>query len=200
MANGSPGIRRLCVAVGAAEPLVLSGGERAALERRVSLLLDDLCVAPDLEQLQLFRQPASVARTGEVILLPVGIDEPMVVTLVIGWLQEALRRVNAERPGDRPRAIRLRMAVDEGLTFVAERQFGGPAVAKAGRLLAASALRTALAANPGSDMAVLLSDQVVAGLSDFGRHLPAGELTRVEIAGSAGPWPDVAWLLVPRQR
>jgi len=135
---------------------------------------------------------------GEVALLPVGIDEPRAVALLVDGLFEALHRINGPLNGNS--RIRLRMAVHEGITILAAGGFAGHAVVKTRRLLDSRPLRAALAGSPHADLAVLLSDQVFEDVGRFGHpRLPADRFQRVEVDNPPGEFCDIGWIYVPGQ-
>lgn len=183
----SPGIRRVCVAVDVDDrdenSVTATGG-------RVSALVADMCDSAGIGELPVYRQPAG---SGEVILLPVGIDEPRVVTLIVTWLARSLSEANTGRDGPR---VRLRIAMHEGITKLVAGVFEGPAVRHVRRLVKAGPLRAALASQPGANVAVLLSDRIHADLGGFDECLPPEEFTEVEV-GDSSARAEIGWLLVP---
>lgn len=165
--------------------------EVTAARRQLSALLVDLCESPEFDDLLPCQQSAG---DGEVVVLPVGIDEPRIVTLLVNWLVHALRRTNGAWAGPH---VRLRVAVHEGITTLIGDVFDGPAVTKACRLLGALPLSAALASKPMADLAVLFSDRIYADLGDFAQCLPSEEVASVEIGDPAATSQEVGWLLVP---
>lgn len=121
---------------------------------------------------------------GQVGVLPVGIDEPRVVSSLVEGLIRATARLH----------VRLRLAFHEGVTTVAASGFGGNAVAKVRRLAESLPLRAALAEHPGVGLAVMLSASV---FDDIGPRLPADQFRQVEIADSGASSRDIAWIFVP---
>jgi len=170
-----------------------SVAEVTAARRQLSALLADLCEAPEFDDLLPCQQSAG---DGEVVVLPVGIDEPRTVTLLVKWLVQALRQTNGGWAGPH---VRLRVAVHEGITTLIGGVFDGPAVRKAFRLLGALPLSTALASKPMADLAVLFSDRVYADLDDYRKYLPPQQVTSVEIGDPAASSREVGWLLVPER-
>lgn len=168
------------------------GAELTAARRQMSALIADMCDFQAFDELPLCRQSAG---DSEVVLLPVGIDEPRTVTVVMNWLVYALHQVNAAGGGPK---VRLRVAVHEGITMLVAGVFDGPAVRKARWLLSASPLRAVLADQPGATMAVLFSDRIHADLGGFDGCLPPGEFTAVELDDLSAQAPEIGWLLVPK--
>jgi hypothetical protein len=82
-----------------------SVAELAAARRQLSSLLADMCDSPGFDQLLLCKQSAG---DGEVVLLPVGIDEPRTATLLVNWLVRALHPPSANRRMVRETALAVR--------------------------------------------------------------------------------------------
>ena len=180
----------MCMAVDIEQYNERSMTEVAAARRQLSALLADLCESAEIGDLLPWQQSAG---EGEVVVLPVGIDEPQTVTLLVNWLVHTLCKINGTWAGPH---VRLRVAVHEGITTLMGGVFDGPAVKKAGRLLGAVPLSAALASTPTADLAVLFSDRIYA---DLGQYLPAEEVTSVEICDPAASSPEIGWLLVPER-
>jgi hypothetical protein len=113
--------------------------------------------------------------------------------LLVNWLAHALRQANRGWTGPH---FRLRAAVHEGITMLADGVFRGPAVTKAYRLLGALPLSAALASRPMVDLAVLFSDRIYADLGDFGQYLTWDAVTSVEICDPVARSQEVGWLLL----
>jgi hypothetical protein len=188
-----PGIRRLCVAYGIESPRDDDGepteAQRSAAERRGAAAFTWVCASLGLNRMLLDDGPA-----GHVGLLPVGIDEPRVVSALVEGLPQALDELN----------VRCRLAIHEGVTTLAAGGFGGGAVAKVRRLAQSPPLRAALAEHPRACLAVLLSAPVFEAI---GPELPADQFRPVDVAdpgpggpggprGPRGPG-DIAWIFVP---
>jgi hypothetical protein len=190
MEENPPGIRRVCMAVDVEQP---SATELAAARWQLSELLADMCDSPGFGDLLLYQQSSG---DGEVVVLPVGIDEPRTVTLLLNWLVRALRRPDRSRPGHQ---VRLRVALHEGITMLTGEVFDGPAVRQARRLLGALPLSRALTSRPTANLAVLFSDRIYADLGEFGQCLPPDEVVPVEVGDPAARSREVGWLLVPER-
>jgi hypothetical protein len=195
MDDTPPGIRRLCVAV-AAEGLDAPGstGQQAGRER-VSAALLDACGSAGLDRVLVSAQHTDDT---EVVLLPVGIDEPRVIAALATALAEVLHRMNVGQ-GEGAR-VRLRMAVHEGITILTPEGFTGQAVACVSRLAGAQPLRAALAADPDADLMVMLSGQVFEDLVQFGHAgLSRDRFRRAEVAIPANGNLDAGWIHVPER-
>jgi hypothetical protein len=188
-----PGIRRVCMAVDVERYSEHSGTELAAARWQLSALLADMCDSPGFGDLLLYQQSAD---DGEVVVLPVGIDEPRTVTFLLNWLVRALRRPDSSWEGPQ---VRLRVAVHEGITMLTGGVFDGPAVRQARRLLGALPLSRALRSRPTANLAVLFSDRIYADLGEFGQCLRSEEVIPVEVGDPAARSREVGWLLVPER-
>jgi hypothetical protein len=189
----SPGIRRVCVAVDVERSSGHGNAELAAARHRMSALIADMCHSTRFCELPLYRQRAE---NGEVVMLPVGIDEPRTLTLLIGWLARALHLAEVDCDGPR---MRLRVAVHEGITMLDAGEFDGPAIRKACWLLAARPLRAALASRPGANLAVLFSGRIHEDLGWLDQCLAPEEFTRVQLGEPSGLVGETCWLLVPEE-
>lgn len=187
-----PGIRRVCVAIEAEPPAGNSVVERAIARQDMAVLLAGLCGSPAFLELSLSTQRIA---NSEVILFPVGIDEPRILTLLVQRLADAVRRANSGRDG---RRLRLKVAVHEGITTLVAGVFGGPAVRRASALVTTPALHTLLAAAPSAELAVLFSGRLRDDLGGFHRCLNPGDFMPVELpaAITAGAT-ESGWLLNP---
>jgi hypothetical protein len=187
-----PGIRRVCVAVEAessAGPGVMA---EAAARRDLSTLLTELCGSPTFMELSLSQQRMG---RGGVLVFPVGIDEPRILTLLVRWLAGAVHRANSGWDGGR---LRLKVAAHEGLTTLVAGVFDGPAVRRACALVTAPPLRTVLATAPATELAVLFSGRLRDDLGGFSWCLDPGDFAPVELpADPAAGAAESGWLLRP---
>jgi hypothetical protein len=177
--DAPPGIRRLCVAYGVESPRGCAEGEKTDARRRGVKAFTDVCASLGLERILLDRHAA-----GQVGLLPVGIDEPRVVSSLVERLPRPLADLN----------VRCRLAFHEGVTTLAAGGFGGDAVAKVRRLADSSPLRAALAEHPRASLAVLLSGPVFEAI---GPKLPVDQFRPVDISLPGRSPRDIAWIFVP---
>ncbi|MFD5873969.1 hypothetical protein [Streptomyces sp. NPDC060322] len=125
---------------------------------------------------------------------PVDGKEPRLVDDYVRHLVAELRKYNAQRV---PEArLRLRAVIHQGLVELADNGFAGTAVVAAARLLNADPLYDALAANPGADLVLLLSDDVFRS-TVIGSHttLAPEDFTRVNVR--VKEYEATAWLWVP---
>jgi hypothetical protein len=182
MSDNLPAIRRLCVAYDIDLPSGEGPTGRALAEQRGNLAFAEVCLSLGLDRTLLARRGG-----GQVGVFPVGIDEPQVISSLVGGLLRALAGLN----------VQFRLAFHEGvITLLAAGGYGGKAIAQVGRLADSRPLRAALAEHPRACLAVLLSAPV---FEDIDRRLPADQFRRVEVGepDRRGPQ-DVAWILVPQ--
>jgi hypothetical protein len=124
-------------------------------------------------------------------IMPADVDPTVVLPVLIRSLAANLRADNA-RTIDR---IRLRMAIGVGLVEHNTAGFGGPMIIDINRLVDSAPLRAALSAYPSADLAVAITDQVLATVIRPGYPgIPESQFTRVEVVAKefAGP----AWIWV----
>ncbi|WP_394432046.1 hypothetical protein [Streptomyces sp. SGAir0957] len=130
----------------------------------------------------------------QLAIRPVDGEEPRLVDDYVRHLVAELRHYNAQRlPSAR---MRLRAVIHQGLVQVADNGFAGAAVVATARLLNARALYEALAAHPGTDLALLLSDDVFRS-TVWGGHttLSPDDFDRVTV--EVKEYAATAWLWVP---
>jgi hypothetical protein len=178
MDDKPPGIRRLCVAYGVESPDGCGSDEKTAAEQRGVKAFTEVCASLGLDRMLLDRS---------IGVLPVGIDEPRVVSSLIEGLVRAAAGLN----------VRLRLAFHEGITTLATGGFGGNAIAKVRRLAESPPLHAALAEHPRASLAVMLSEPI---FEDIGARLPADQFRQVEVTDPARSSRDVAWIFVPGRR
>ncbi|MGW7350055.1 hypothetical protein [Streptomyces sp. NPDC054784] len=125
---------------------------------------------------------------------PLDGGEPRLVDDYMRHLAAGLREYNAQRvPGAR---MRLRAVLHQGLVELADNGFAGKAVVVTARLLNSAPLYDALAAHPGADLALLLSDDVFrANVAGGHTTLAPEDFTRVSV--QVKEYEDTAWLRVP---
>jgi hypothetical protein len=193
VANMPPGIRRLCVAFGIEPPDSSGSDEMTGVEQQVTSAFAEVCTSLGLDRMLLNRRDAGEEQVG---LLPVGIDEPRVVSSLIEGFSCALAEFNNAKAGGTP--VRVRLAFHEGITTLSADGFSGNAVAKVRRLAGSPHLRAALQERPHASLAVLLSDPVFEDIGRFGySSLPPDQFQQVEIADSRREPCNIAWIYVP---
>jgi hypothetical protein len=193
MDNPPPGIRRLCVAFGIEKPDGCGAAGMASAEEWAAKAFTDVCASVGLDRMLLHCQPAGEQQVG---LLPVGIDEPRVVSSLVDGLFRALTELSIPPNGRAP--VRLRLAFHEGVTTLAADGFGGNAVATVRQMAKSPHLQAALDEHPRASLAVLLSDPVFQEIEHFGYSgLPTDQFRLVEIADPRSSPRNIAWIYVP---
>jgi hypothetical protein len=179
MQGTAPGIRRLCLAFGV-EPPAEGPDESGLSDQRIIAALVSVCVSMGLDRMLL---NAPEPGKEQVALLPVGIDEPRVVSSLIDGLSRAIAELNAACPAA---PLQLRVAFHEGVTVLAGDSFSGTAVGRVRQLAADAHLRAALATRPRAGLAALLSDSVFEGIEQCeDLVLPPSQFQPVDL-GAAG--------------
>ncbi|WP_229713028.1 hypothetical protein [Streptomyces fuscichromogenes] len=142
------------------------------------------------------RSEWQIQRTGDeqLAVRPQDGSEPRLVDDYIRHLVAGLRHHNAQRV---PEArMRLRAVIHQGLVELAENGFAGSAVVATARLLTARPLYDALAAHPGADLVLLLSDDVYRSTVAGGHTtLSTADFTHVTV--KVKEYEASAWLRVP---
>jgi hypothetical protein len=188
-----PGIRRLCIAFGLEPSDGLDGDMLAAAEQQLSTAFAGVCAPLGLDRMLLNRRTDDGPQVG---LLPVGIDEPRVVSSLVEGLSGTLATLNAQQ--ERRVPVRLRLAFHEGVTMLAAEGFSGNAVTRVCQLAESSQLRAALSQHPRGSLAVVLSDPVFRDIAHVGYPgLPLERFQRAEIADPRGTSCATAWIYVP---
>ncbi len=124
-------------------------------------------------------------------VMPADMDPAVVLPVLIRSLAVNLAADNA-RSSDR---IRLRMAVGVGLVEHNRAGFGGPMIVDINRLVNSTPLRAALAAYPGADLAVAISDPVHATVIRPGYPgIPGAQFSRVDVYAKEFAAPAWIWV------
>jgi hypothetical protein len=188
-----PGIRRLCIAFGLEPSDGLDGDMLAVAEQQLSTAFAGVCASLGLDRMLLNRRTNDGLQVG---LLPVGIDEPRVVSSLVEGLSGTLATLNVQQA---TRAcVRLRLAFHEGVTMLEAEGFSGNAVTRVRQLAESSQLRAALSQHPRGSLAVVISDPVFQDIGHPGYpSLPLERFQRVEIADPRGTPCASAWIYVP---
>jgi hypothetical protein len=125
------------------------------------------------------------------VMLPTGIDQSIVLPVLIRSLAGALGTDNA-RSADR---IRARLGIALGLVEQHATGFAGPLVVDVNRLVASRPLRSALASHDGADLAVAISDQLYHAVIRPGYPgIPGGQFSRVNVVEKEYSGPAWVWV------
>jgi hypothetical protein len=171
------GMRRMCIAFDLER---YSGGTDAAQvekQRAMTSLVKDACERGALERAHWLKQEQG---DGELALLPPGIDEARVIAALWREFREGLHRHN--RHANSAGQLRMRIAVHEGMTYIADSGFAGDAVNTVCRLRDCTEAKNALSGT-GSDAILIVSDRiykdVIRGFDAL--DLPASAFTETAI-------------------
>jgi hypothetical protein len=125
------------------------------------------------------------------VMLPTGIDQSVVLPVLIRSLAGALGADNA-RNADR---IRARLGIALGLVEQHANGFAGPLVVDVNRLVGSRPLRSALASHDGADLAVAVSDQLYHAVIRPGYPgIPGGQFSRVNVVEKEFSGPAWVWV------
>lgn len=148
------GVRRLCIAVDLEHYSQRSDAGQVEAQRAMSTLLRRAGEHGALERALWLIQPQG---DGELALLPPGIDEAYVITSLMQQVSSGLHEYN--RIASDAARLRMRIAVHEGVTYVADSGFAGDAINTVCRLRDAAEARKALHAARG-DVVLIVSARI----------------------------------------
>ncbi|GII28058.1 hypothetical protein [Planotetraspora mira] len=146
--DGLDPVRRLCVAMGAETPA--QGDASGPLVD----LAEGASMAAGLDQVTFQVLPAGI-----LLVLNSGVNEPRVVADLTRELHNGLWRRN--RRGAGTARLRCRIAFHQGLVRLTDEGFEGQAVTVVGDLCASEHLHAELGASPRSDLAMIISGQLL---------------------------------------
>ena len=193
MSITSPGIRRLCMAVDLEHYSLRDNPGQVEAQRLLVQLLKEASDSAGLDRIYWDTQPTG---DGEVALLPPGVDEARVIADFVHELRIALYQRNRILGADA--RLRLRVALHQGITHLAENGFGGSAVVVVCRLLNSRELKAALKDNPAADLVLIVSDQLYRDIVEHNyRDLRADSFTKVHVRDRAKSFEADAWIHVP---
>lgn len=172
MVDMPAGRRRLCVAYDIAGYSSRALHAQFDAQSRLSEILGAACAAAglDVEQYAIQQQG-----DGGLALLPTGgeIDDPRLIGAFLRTVAERLADINRLR-SDAHR-VRLRIALHEGVVFVADHGYVGDAIVAAFRMCDAEPVRRALADNPDADFVLVASDVLYRDVLRHGLHGVSGD-------------------------
>jgi len=171
-------VRRMCVAFDLEHYSRRSDAGQIEAQRAMTGLLRGAGERGALERAQWLTQELG---DGELALLPPGIDEARVITSLWRELQEGLHRYN--RHASTTARLRMRVAVHEGQTYIADNGFAGDAINTVCRLCDCSEVKDALSATDG-DLVLIVSDRIFDDvIRGYDAHdLPPSAFAKVTIA------------------
>lgn len=172
------GVRRLCIAVDLEHYSRRTDAGQIEAQRAMAKLVRDASERGALERAQWLRQERG---DGELALLPPGIDEARVIVSLWRELREGLHRYN--RHANVAARLRMRIAVHEGQTYIADSGFAGDAVNTVCRLCDCAEVKDALSATE-NDLVLIVSDRIYCDVirGHDAHDLPASAFTEVTIA------------------
>ncbi len=148
------GVRRMCVAIDLEHYSRRTDAGQIEAQRAMAGLVRGASERGALERAQWLTQELG---DGELALLPPGIDEARVITSLWRELQEGLHRYN--RHASAVARLRMRVAVHEGQTYIADNGFAGDAINTVCRLCDCAEVKDALSATDG-DLVLIVSDRI----------------------------------------
>lgn len=180
-----------CIAVDAQAYGSKNDRRQSEIQHDLPRLLDRAAKGAGLDRTQWHIQ-----RKGDeqLAVRPVDGTEPRLVDDYVRHLVAELGEYNAQRV---PEArMRLRAVIHQGLVQLADNGFAGTAVVATARLLNARPLYDALAAHPGAELVLLLSDDVFRSIVAGGHTtLSIEDFNRVTV--QVKEYEATAWLRVP---
>jgi hypothetical protein len=171
------GVRRLVIAMDLEHYSRLPDSGQIEAQRAMSKLLREAGQHGALERAQWDIQPQG---DGELALLPPGIDEAGVITSLMHQVTSGLHKYN--RHASPAARLRMRIAVHEGLTYIAESGFAGDAVNTVCRLRDAKEAKDALR-NTRNDVVLIVSERIFRDVicGDDSYDLPPAGFRETEI-------------------
>jgi hypothetical protein len=130
----------------------------------------------------------------ELTLIPLDGAEPRVVDDYVRKLDHELGRYNSDRSD--PARIRLRVAIHQGVGYPAANGFAGAGVVTVSRLRDCEPVRTALAAEPTANLALIVSDSVYQDVIRSGHTTYRADEFR-QVAVAIKELSTSAWVRVP---
>jgi hypothetical protein len=172
------GVRRMCIAVDLEHYSRRTDAGQVEAQRAMAVLVREASERGALERAQWLTQELG---DGELALLPPGIDEAHVITSLWRELREGLHRYN--RHANATARLRMRVAVHEGQTYIADSGFAGDAVNTVCRLCDCAQVKDALSATDG-DLVLIVSDRIFHDViqGHDAHELSASAFTEVAIA------------------
>lgn len=171
------GVRRLCIAIDLEHYSQRPDSGQVKAQSAMSELLREAGQRGALERAQWDIQQQG---DGELALLPPGIDESDVITSLMHQVTSGLHRYN--RDASPAARLRMRIAVHEGLTYIAESGFAGDAVNTVCRLRDAREAKDALRSTR-NDVVLIVSERIFRDVicGDDSYELPPASFTETEI-------------------
>jgi hypothetical protein len=148
------GVRRMCIAFDLERYSTGTDASQVEKQRAMAGLVREACDRGALERAHWLRQEQG---DGELALLPPGIDEARVIGALWREFRESLHRYN--RHANAESRLRMRLAVHEGMTYIADNGFAGTAINTVCRLRDCHEAKDALSGTDG-DLILIASDRI----------------------------------------
>jgi hypothetical protein len=148
------GVRRMCIAFDLERYSAGTDASQIEKQRAMAGLVREACDRGALERAHWLRQEQG---DGELALLPPGIDEARVITALWREFREGLHRYN--RHANAAARLRMRIALHEGTTYIADNGFAGTAINTVCRLRDCQEAKDALSGTDG-DLVLIASDRI----------------------------------------
>ncbi|MEU6591603.1 hypothetical protein ABZ923_20670 [Streptomyces sp. NPDC046881] len=186
--------RRLCLAVDLRHYSRHTYAEQEDAQYRLRLVVEHA-----LRRARVLRVRAQqqLQGDGQLVVFPTGIDVVRAVPALVLGLRDGLYQAN-RAPGRFGR-LRMRAGLGQGAVSRADRGYVGDCVVLVNRLIDSAEVRRALEADPGSDLALAVSDGIYRDAVLPQAHgLSAGDFRRVDVVLREKDFVSSAWLHVPR--
>lgn len=186
------GVRRLCVAVDLERYSRRDNpGQQAAQAGMVRVLRE----AGERAALERAHWATQQQGDGELALLPPGVDEARVIALLVRELRAGLFQYN--RHANASARLRMRVAIHQGITYVAENGFAGDAVNVVCRLRDAPPAKTALERYRKADLVLIVSQTIYEDVIAHDVYdLRSEEFSRVHVELQDKGFNAPAWIYV----
>ena len=188
-----PGRRRLCMAVDIEKFGARNTIDHIALMRQLAAIVRGAVARSGVPWADTDVQDQG---DGLLLILPPGIDEGQALAALVNSLRDLTDETNLVVVSSRQ--VRLRGAFTQGIVHKGDTGFAGPAVIAVCRLLDSDVVRSALEAHRGSDVAVIIADDLFRDVVAQGYPgLDPAQFVRVEVDLPAKKFTATAWTYAP---
>ncbi|WP_298798342.1 hypothetical protein [uncultured Pseudonocardia sp.] len=189
MTGYRPAVRRLCLVVDVEGYSVHDNLAQLGVQDRLDAVLSAGLSGAGVSRWRTERQDRG---DGQLIILPAGIDEARALPGLLHGLLVALDR---DRQDHAEPAVRLRMAVGQGVVHHAATGYVGRVVVEVCRLADAPAVRTELRTVPDADLCLVVTDDLYRDVIAHGYGgLPGDSFRVVEVRDPAKQFTATAWM------
>lgn len=184
---------RLCVAVDTEQYSRFAVPEAARAQQRFVRLLATARRRAGIDEADVHLQQSG---DGQFMVLPVGVDESVVIPALVEGFRAGLAEVNHDL--SEHARLRLRVAMHRGHVAPGSNGWLGNSVIAVHRMLDSEVLRQALAAQPSCDFALLVSDVLYRDvIADGYGPLTPERYSAVTAVVPAKRFAEPAWLYLP---